>query len=110
MRSCEVNQILSQLCHERNIYLIHHSKKIKTNHLNKDKLHLNKNGSDILSSTFVNEISRVFNWRVADNNSSINIKGCYTRVLHDINKVIVIILWSPCAKIVSLNLFLLIWT
>ena len=87
MRSCEVNQILSQLCHERNIYLIHHSKKIKTNHLNKDKLHLNKNGSDILSSTFVNEISRVFNWRVADNNSSIKIEGCNTSVLHYINKV-----------------------
>ena len=87
MRSCEVNQILSQFCHERNIYLIHHSKKIKTNHLNKDKLYLNKNGSNILSRTFVNEISRVFNWRVANNNSSINIEGCNTSVLHDINKV-----------------------
>ena len=83
----EVNQILSQLCHERNIYLIDHSKKIKPNHLNKGKLHLNKNGSNILSRTFVNEISRVFNWRVANNNSSINIEGCNTSVLHDINKV-----------------------
>ena len=87
MRSCEVNQILSQFCHERNIYLIHYSKKVKTNHLNEGKLYLNKNGSNFLSRTFVNEISRVFNWRVADNNSSINIEGCNTSVLHYINKV-----------------------
>ena len=40
----EVNQILSELCHERNIYLIDHSKKIKLNHVNKGTLHLNKNG------------------------------------------------------------------
>ena len=60
-KRCEVNQILSELCHERNIYLIDHSKKIKPNDLNKGKLHLNKNGQNILSRTFVNEISRVFN-------------------------------------------------
>ena len=53
-KRCEVNQILSELCHERNIYFIDHSKKIKTNHLNEGKLHLNKNGSNILSRTFVN--------------------------------------------------------
>ena len=41
------NHILSELCHERNIYLIDHSKKINPNHLNKGKLHLNKNGSSI---------------------------------------------------------------
>ena len=86
-KRCEVNRILSQLCQERNMYLIDNSKKIKPNHLNKGKLHLNKNGSNILSRTFVNEISRVFNWRVADNNSSINIEGCNTSVLHYINKV-----------------------
>ena len=61
VKRCDVNRILSQLCHERNINLIDHLKKIKPNHLNKGKLHLNKNGSDILSQTFVNEISRVFN-------------------------------------------------
>ena len=61
VKRCNINQILSQLCHERNIYLIDHSKKIKPNHLNKGKLHLNKNGSNVLSHTFVNEISRVFN-------------------------------------------------
>ena len=57
-KRCEVNRILSQLCQERNMYLIDHSKKI---YFNKGKLHLNKNGSNILSRTFVNEISRVFN-------------------------------------------------
>ena len=86
-KRCEVNRILSQFCHERNVYLIDHSKKIKPNHLNKGKLHLNKNGSNILSRTFVNKISRVFNRQVADNNSSINIERCNTGVLHDINKV-----------------------
>ena len=70
----KVNQILSKLCNEKGIYLIDHSKKIKPNHLNKGKLHLNKNSSNILSRTFANEISRVFNWRVADNKSSIHIE------------------------------------
>ena len=60
-KQCEVDQILSQLCHEINIYLTDHSKKIKQNHLNKGKLHLNENGSNILCRTFVNEIPRVFN-------------------------------------------------
>ena len=60
-KRCEVNHILSELCHERNICLIDHSKKIKPNHLSKGQLHLNKNGSNIMSRTFVNEISRVFN-------------------------------------------------
>ena len=34
-KPCEVNQFLTELCHERIIYLIDHSKKIKPNHLNK---------------------------------------------------------------------------
>ena len=83
----EVNQILSEWCHERNIYLIDHSKNINPNHLNKGKLHLNKKSSNILSRTFVNEISRVFNWRGADNNSYMNIEGRNTSVSHDINKM-----------------------
>ena len=57
-KRCKVNQLLSELCHERNIYLTDHSKKIKPNHLNKGKLHLNKNGSNILNRAFVNEISK----------------------------------------------------
>ena len=78
-KQCEVNQILSKLCHERIIYIIDNSKKIKPNHLN-----LNKNDSNILSRTLINEI---FNWRVFDDNSSISIEGCNTSVIYDINKV-----------------------
>ena len=48
----KVNEILLALCHEKNIYLID---------LNKGKLYLNKNGSNILNCTFVNEISKIFN-------------------------------------------------
>ena len=48
---------------------------------------MDKSGSNILSLTFVNNISWVFNRRVADNNLSINIEGRNTSVLHDINKV-----------------------
>ena len=55
-KRCKVNHFLSKLCHEKNIYLIDYSKRIKANHLNKGKLHLNKNASDILSRSFVNEI------------------------------------------------------
>ena len=66
-------------------YLSHWAfKEDETESLNKAKLHLNKNGSNVLSSTFVSEI---FNWQVTDNDSSINIERCNTSVLHDINKV-----------------------
>ena len=33
-KRCQVDKILSELCHERNIYLIDHSRKIKQGHLN----------------------------------------------------------------------------
>ena len=70
-------------------HLFDHSKKIKLNHpnFNKGKCHLNKNNSIILSRTFVNEVSKVFNLRVTDNYSSINTEGCDTNVLCNINKV-----------------------
>ena len=35
----------------------------------------------------MNEISRALNWRLANNSSSINIEGCNTSILLDINKV-----------------------
>ena len=37
---------------KKNIYFIDHSMEIKPNHFNKDKPHLNKNGSNILSRKF----------------------------------------------------------
>ena len=60
-KECEVNAILMELCKEKNIYLIDSSKKIKPQHLNKGKLHLNQKGSRLLSDIFLKEISHVFN-------------------------------------------------
>ena len=60
-KGCEVNAILIELCKEKNIYLIDSSKKIKPQHLNKGKLHLNQKGSHLLSDIFLKEISHVFN-------------------------------------------------
>ena len=55
----EVNLHLKELSKEKNISLIECSRKIKSQHLNKGKLHLTKYSSKILSNNFVNEISKV---------------------------------------------------
>ena len=48
------------MCKEKNIYLIDNTNKIKVEHLNKGRLHLNKRGDNVLgSSTFVSELSRI---------------------------------------------------
>ena len=60
-KGCLVNSILAEMCKEKNIYLIDHSRKIKSHQLNRGKLHLNKEGSTVLSNTFIRKISRVFN-------------------------------------------------
>ena len=60
-KGCEVNAILMELCKEKNIYLIDNSKKIKLQHLNKGKLHLNQKGSFLLSDIFLKEINHEFN-------------------------------------------------
>ena len=39
-KRCEVNLHLKDLCEERNLYLIDKTKKFKSDHLNKGKLHL----------------------------------------------------------------------
>ena len=57
----EVNSFLGKLCREKNFYLLAHSTKIKRNHLNKGKLHLNRKGTKLLSDIFVKELSEVFN-------------------------------------------------
>ena len=47
---------------EKNVYLKLTTKKgLSPQHLNKGKLHLNKNGSKLLSNNFIGEISEVFN-------------------------------------------------
>ena len=56
----EVNNHLKEMCTNKNINLIDHSKNIKHQHLNKSKLHLTKRSTNILSTTFVREISNIF--------------------------------------------------
>ena len=56
----EVNNPLKEMCTNKNINLIDRSKNIKHQHLNKSKLHLTKRGTNILSTTFVREISNTF--------------------------------------------------
>ena len=68
----EVNHHLKEMCNRKNFYLIDHSKKIKTNHLNIDSLHLNRKGANILSSSFKQHISKVFNWQLSGNTSCCN--------------------------------------
>ena len=60
-KECEVNAHLTEMCKERKLNLINHSKKIKPNHLNRGKLHLNQKGSKILGDAFLKEISNVLN-------------------------------------------------
>ena len=56
----EVNNYLSKLCMDRNIYLIDHSKTLKTQHLNGSKLHLNRRGAPILQNTLCKFLSKIF--------------------------------------------------
>ena len=51
-KGCDVNAVLMEMCKENDIYLIDNSKKIKPQHINKGKLHLNQKGSRFLSDIF----------------------------------------------------------
>ena len=51
----EINDQLRDLCQANNINFIDHSKSIKSQHLNKSRLHLTRRGTGILSTTFVRE-------------------------------------------------------
>ena len=57
----EVSDYLSKLCMEGTIYLIDHSKTLKTQHLNGSKLHLNRRGTPILQNTLCKFLSQIFN-------------------------------------------------
>ena len=59
-RANEVNDYLSKLCMERNIYLIDHSKTLETQHLNGSKLHLSRKGAPILQNTLCKFLSNIF--------------------------------------------------
>ena len=60
-KGCEVKAHLKEICKERKLHLMNHSKKIKPNHLNQTKLNLNQKGSEILGDSFLEEISNIFN-------------------------------------------------
>ena len=60
-KGCEVNAHLTEVCKERKLNLINYSKKVKPNHLNRGKLHLNQKGSKVLSDAFLKETSNAFN-------------------------------------------------
>ena len=60
-KGCEVNSHLQDLCEEKNLYLIGNTKKFRSHHLNKSKLHLNRKGSKLLNDIFIRELSHVFN-------------------------------------------------
>ena len=56
----EVNTHLKEMCKEKNIFLIDYDKRIKANHLNNSKIHLNRRRATMLSNTFIQHISKVF--------------------------------------------------
>ena len=61
-----------------NINFIDHSKSIKSQHLNKSRLHLTRRGTSILSTTFVREISNIFHWQYLLHSPNKNeFAGCY---------------------------------
>ena len=84
-KGCEVNAHLTEMCKERKLNLINHSKKIKPNHLNRGKLHLNQKGSKILGDAFLKEIS-VLNWHYSDEDSRLNYEGCKSKFSLDDKK------------------------
>ena len=57
----EVNSHLKDLYEKRNLYLIDNTKKFRSHHLNKGKLHLNRKGSKLLNDTFIRQLSHVLN-------------------------------------------------
>ena len=60
-KGCEVNSHLKDLCEEKNLYLTDNTKKFRSHHLNKGKLHLNRKGSKLLNDTFIRQLSHVLN-------------------------------------------------
>ena len=52
-KAVEVNVFLKELCHEHNIYLIDHTNTIKTSHVNRIKLHLNRSSGSIFEKKIV---------------------------------------------------------
>ena len=75
-RGWRVNLHLKKLSKENKIFLTDNSRKIKTHHLNKRKLHLTKYGSRVLSDNFVNEIYKFPYWQIDIANLNANVEEC----------------------------------
>ena len=60
-KGSEVNHHLKEMCNIKNFFLIDHRKKIKASHLHSSRLHLNRKGANILSSSLTQHISKIFN-------------------------------------------------
>ena len=58
-----MNKHLKEICTNKIINLIDHSKNIKHQYSNKSKLHVTKRGANISSITFVREISNICQWQ-----------------------------------------------
>ena len=61
-KALTVDKVNSEICRERSLYLIDNSKKMKQQHLNNGKLHLNQKGARILSDIYLRGISKILNW------------------------------------------------
>ena len=71
----EVNTHLRYMCNDKFIYLIGNTNQIKAHHLSKGS-NVNKRGSNVLSSTFVNELSMILTWQRDKNNTGFNVEQC----------------------------------
>ena len=60
-KGTEVNNALEEMCEEKNIFLIDHSKKLKASHLSSSRLHLNRKGDQILGNIFTQHILKTLN-------------------------------------------------
>ena len=87
-KSQEVNTHLKELCEEKNLYLIDNNNKIKEQHLNEGKLHLNKRGYNILSSDFISKLSKILNLQRDKNKTGFNAEECNSDKTSIVQKVI----------------------
>ena len=67
------NHHLKEICNKKNFFLIDYSKKIKASHLNSSRLHLNRKGAIILTSSLTKHISEVCNWQLSHNTLCCNV-------------------------------------
>ena len=56
----EVNLHLKDFCEERSLYLIDNTKKFRSHHLSKGKLHLNRERYKLLNDTLIGQLSHIF--------------------------------------------------